>query len=188
VVVMKWRRSPVDPDCLRAMAGWLFGFLVVDLALEWLEIVSMMYESEESWPAVRELITHKIAFSFFGIQIVLGALLPLLGLGLLWVLNLAEGTRNRLIFLGAVLVLVGIFAMRWNVVIGGQLLSKSLRGFLSYSPPLGGQEGILAAAVVLALPLVLLTILTYFLPPWHEPAVPTPVEPVPTPFGEWRTR
>jgi hypothetical protein len=34
--------------------------------------------------------------------------------------------------------------MRWNVVIGGQEISKSLRGFVSYTPPMG-REGAAAA-------------------------------------------
>jgi predicted membrane protein len=30
------------------------------------------------------------------------------------------------------LTLIGIFAMRWNVVIGGQLFSKSFLGYTTY--------------------------------------------------------
>ena len=190
VVVTTLRGASVDSDCVRAMGGWLFGFLALDLALEGLEIVSMMYEAEESWEAVQELITDKIAFSFFGIQLLMGSAVPLVGLALTGVLNLGNGVRNRLIFLAAVLVLVGIFAMRWNVVIGGQLLSKSLRGFLAYTPSLGGSEGILAAAAVLVLPLQLFAIIAFLLPPWGEPTAPLargegPERPAPVP--EWRT-
>jgi predicted membrane protein len=67
-----------------------------------------------------------------------------------------------------VLTLVGVFAMRWNVVIGGQILSKSLRGFLSYTPEISGREGILAALLIMALPLELFALIAYFIPPWHE--------------------
>ncbi len=190
VVVTTLRGARVDTQCVRALAGWLVGFLALDLALEGLEIISMMYESEESWAAVRTLITEKIPLSFFGIQLLLGSVVPLAGLGLIGALKLSEGIKTRLIFMAAMLVLVGIFAMRWNVVIGGQLLSKSLRGFLSYTPPLGGREGILAAAAVLALPLQLFAVITFLLPPWREPAAPVlseegPERPAPVP--EWRT-
>jgi predicted membrane protein len=58
--------------------------------------------------------------------------------------------------------------MRWNVVIGGQLFSKSLRGLTSYTPPLLGGSGILVAATVLLLPLVLFAVLIYLLPPWKK--------------------
>ncbi|HKZ51598.1 MAG TPA: NrfD/PsrC family molybdoenzyme membrane anchor subunit [Dehalococcoidia bacterium] len=188
VVVTTMRGAPVDAACVRALGGWLFGFLVVDLALEGLEIVSMAYESEESWPAVKELITDKIAFSFFGLQLIMGSLVPLVGLGLMGLLNMSDSLRTRLTSLTAGLVLVGIFAMRWNVVIGGQLLSKSLRGFLSFTPSLGGREGILAAVILLALPLELFAIIIYFLPPWGEPvpAESTEEERAVTPLGDWR--
>ena len=65
-------------------------------------------------------------------------------------------------------VLVGVLAMRWNVVIGGQLLSKSLRGFTSYTPPVWGLEGIAVSVVLLAAPFVILALLVRVLPPWIE--------------------
>ena len=88
-------------------------------------------------------------------------------------------------FMAAVLVLVGVFAMRWNVVIGGQLISKSGRGFLSYTPPLGGREGVLAATVLLMLPFYILSVITNLLPPWERPPdevgeAPEAVEPEPS--------
>ena len=46
------------------------------------------------------------------------------------------------------LTMVGIFAMRWNVVIGGQLFSKSLLGYTTYDLHFGSREG-LATAIIL---------------------------------------
>jgi len=66
---------------------------------------------------------------------------------------------------------MGVFAMRWNVVIGGQILSKSLRGFLSYTPEITGREGILVALFIMALPFELFALITYFIPPWREVSV-----------------
>ena len=43
-----------------------------------------------------------------------------------------EVIRRRIYALSGVLTLVGIFAMRWNVVIGGQLFSKSFLGYTTY--------------------------------------------------------
>ena len=54
--------------------------------------------------------------------------------------------------------------MRWNVVIGGQLFSKSLRGFMSYKMEFAGHEGWWLSAALLALPFIILTVLVkYFL-------------------------
>jgi len=117
---------------------------------------------------VFQLITEKIAISYFGIQFILGSVLPLFILGTVAIANLREQVKTSLGFLSAGLVLIGVFAMRWNVVIGGQLMSKSLRGFTSYSPPLLGVDGIIVAAVLMILPFIILAVITYLMPPWQE--------------------
>jgi hypothetical protein len=82
--------------------------------------------------------------------------------------------RNTLSAVAALLLLVQVFSMRWNVVIGGQLLSKSLRGLRSgYEPQFLGREGILVAALLLALPFALLWVFHRVLP---EPAAARPAE------------
>lgn len=168
MVVTRLRKQPLDHVCLNSMAGWLLGFLLIAVTMESLEMLSMVYESEESWEIIYELITQKIALSYFGIQLALGTLIPLLVLGAIALAPLARGTKSGLAFLAASLVLVGIFAMRWNVVIGGQLFSLSLRGFKEYTPPLDTQEGILVSAGFLVLPLAIFAVIAYFLPPWDE--------------------
>ncbi len=128
----------------------------------------MLYESEESWAIVSQLITQKIGLSYFGIQFVFGSLLPLLMLGSVELSNLGAQGKTFLRFLASTLVLIGVFAMRWNVVIGGQLMSKSLRGFISFVPPLFGISGILTATVLMVLPFIILAIIIYLIPPWQE--------------------
>jgi predicted membrane protein len=156
------------------MALWLLGFLSINVVLEGLEVFSMLYEAEESWAIVSRLITEKIGLSYFGIQFVLGALLPLIVLGGVEIVNLGANEKTMIRVLTSVLVLIGVFAMRWNVVIGGQLMSKSLRGFTSYYPPLFGLEGILSATALTLLPFVILAIIVYLLPPWQEEAIKVP--------------
>jgi Ni/Fe-hydrogenase subunit HybB-like protein len=158
------------------MMDWLLGFLLIDIALEGMELVSMLYESEESWEIISELLTEKIALSFFGIQIGIGAVAPIIILGAVRMIGVRDQIRSAFAFSCSVLVLVGVFAMRWNVVIGGQLISKSLRGFLEYNPVLGGMEGILSATGFVVLPLLLLGAIAYFLPPWREEMPPSEEE------------
>ncbi|MBI4303740.1 MAG: polysulfide reductase NrfD [Chloroflexi bacterium] len=174
VVTTKMRKKPLDHDCLRALALWLGGFLTLAMSLEGLEVFTMLYESEESWEIIRQLITEKIGVSYFGIQFVGGSLIPLLILGGTEMVKVKEQSKMSLRFLAASLILVGVFAMRWNVVIGGQMLSKSLRGFTDYTPPLLGEGGILMAAVLMALPFVFLSIIISFLPPWDKEASKLP--------------
>jgi Ni/Fe-hydrogenase subunit HybB-like protein len=168
VVATKMRGAALDYRCLRAMSLWLGGFLTLNVVLEGLEIFSMLYESEESWGIISELVTRKMGFTYFGLQFVLGAVVPLFVLGGAEMIGLKEPGRTATGFISALLILVGVFAMRWNVVVGGQLLSKSLRGFTTYEPPLWGIEGIAVAAGFVALPFVILAIMTHFVPPWHE--------------------
>ena len=55
--------------------------------------------------------------------------------------KLRERTAHLLIWLSACLLLLQVLLMRWNVVIGGQLVSKSMRGFTSYFPGIWEKEG-----------------------------------------------
>lgn len=158
----------LDHDCVHSMTNWLLGFLIVDVVLESLEVVVRMYESEESWELIRQLVTHKIGLTYFGLQFTLGALVPLIILGAIGFTRLRSQIRTSMQCLACVLVLIGVFAMRWNVVIGGQLFSKSLRGFTHYTPELTGHEGILVAAGLLALPFVILALEAWLVPIWHE--------------------
>jgi predicted membrane protein len=64
-----------------------------------------------------------------------------------------------MIFGSAFMILFGVLAMRWNVVIGGQLFSKSLRGVMGYKLEFAGVEGWLMGVVLLSLPFIILTVL-----------------------------
>jgi predicted membrane protein len=70
----------------------------------------------------------------------------------------------------ALLILVAVLAMRWNVVIGGQELSKTMQGLLYYVPPILGRESVLTVAAIFALPFGLLWVPTRLLPPWEPNA------------------
>jgi predicted membrane protein len=77
-------------------------------------------------------------------------------------------------------VQIGIFSMRWNVVIGGQIFSKSLLGYTTYKMAMATKEGLLAAIILSLLPFVILFVLLKLLPPWpdkepgHIPAASEP--------------
>ena len=85
----------------------------------------------------------------------------------------ASPELRRMIYLGsAVLIQVGIFSIRWNVVIGGQLFSKSLRGLTVYTIELMGIEGLAMTGLFLIAPLIVLWALVKILPPWSSSEVP----------------
>jgi predicted membrane protein len=86
-----------------------------------------------------------------------------------------RGTTGRALIVGvtlsACLVLLSVFMMRWNVVIGGQELSKTGRGLLSYPLQVFGKEGLISALWLVVAPLIVLLGITRLFPPWeHEAA------------------
>ena len=67
------------------------------------------------------------------------------------------------------LLLLQVLSMRWNVVIGGQMFSKSMRGFReAYVPGMFEKEGILAAVAILFIPFVLLLVFEKVLPTFRH--------------------
>jgi predicted membrane protein len=104
------------------------------------------------------------------LQIILGTLVPLVLLGLSQLVMFREKARRAIYVLAGSLTLVGIFAMRWNVVIGGQLFSKSFLGYTTYKMEFATREGLLPAIVLMILPFVILGVLIRLLPPWGHGA------------------
>jgi len=162
-----WSRLEPDEACMRALSQLLWRFLVLALTFEAIDILHVAYEREEEWHVIRALLSTKLRFSYLTLQIVIGSLLPLLLLPLpAFSRRFNAGFRHSIAGVAAVLVLVQVAAMRWNVVVGGQLFSKSFRGFVEYPVDWFGREGLLAAAVVLAMPMVLLWGAMKLLPVW----------------------
>lgn len=169
-----WRHGVApDENCIRALARYLWVFLIAAVSLETLEVGQMAYEAGGEWHILRTLITERLAVSYGLIQVLIGSVCPFLIL----LIALHPRVHGRLLtFLSAVaslLVLVQVFAMRWNVVVGGQLFSKSFRGFVEYDVPLGGREGLVAAVIVLLLPLAVLWLVTRVLPVWYDADSPS---------------
>ena len=108
--------------------------------------------------------------SLLVIQIFLGMLLPV---GIMITVRLFSVTaelRKLFYFTAIILIQLGIFATRWNVVIGGQLFSKSFRGLTTYKMEVVGIEGLITALVLLALPFGVLLLLLKVFPPWRKAA------------------
>jgi len=97
-----------------------------------------------------------------------GTIIPLILLFITQIVKLPEIARKYMYSISGCLALIGIFAMRWNVVIGGQLFSKSFLGYTTYKMALATKEGLLVAIALILLPLFFLWVLMKLLPPWSE--------------------
>ncbi len=161
------RRKKIDFACIMSMNKYLWVFLIFAFVLEILEVIHLGYEGKEEWPAVRGLITQIIPFSYFGIQLSMGMVVPFFLLMFSRMERLPVKIRQIGTIVSGSLVLVGVLAMRFNVVVGGQLVSKSLSGYSQFHFPIFA-EGIVPTIGFLILPLLILAVLAYILPPWMD--------------------
>ncbi len=164
----KLRGKKLDMRCVDTIAMYLFYTFIIDFTLEMLDLIHRVYEADESFHSLNFMVHTKLYFSHIVVQICLGTLVPLILLAITQVLKLPEIVRKRMYATAGALTLIGIFAMRWNVVIGGQLFSKSLLGYTTYKMALVTKEGFLVAAALTLLPLGILWILVKLLPPWPD--------------------
>jgi Ni/Fe-hydrogenase subunit HybB-like protein len=161
-VNLSWaRRKNIDTACLDAMGMFLFYALVVDGAVEGLDWVHRAYAAEEGYSTLEIMMRTKLFYTLNLAQVAVGTLSPLLLLGSLQLLRkrVPELVRRRMIYCSSGMILIGVLAMRWNVVMGGQMFSKSLRGVMGYKLDFMGEEGILLGAIILLLPFAILTVL-----------------------------
>jgi Ni/Fe-hydrogenase subunit HybB-like protein len=167
------RRRAIDMNCLDTIAKYLFYTFVIDFTLEMLDLIHRVYEADESFRSLDFMVHTRLFVSQIVLQIFLGTLAPLVLLALTQFTRFPEQVRRRIYALSATLTMIGIFAMRWNVVIGGQLFSKSFLGYTTYKMDFVTKEGMLPAVVLLVLPFVILYALIKILPPWQEETAAT---------------
>jgi Ni/Fe-hydrogenase subunit HybB-like protein len=166
-VAMKLKGLVIDRNCIDTMCGWLWMFLMITASLELLELVTLSYEKAEEWEIIGQLLGGPLSFSFLGLQMIVGVLIPFILLMIIVLMkeNMGDRVANTLSFTAATLLLIQVFAMRWNVVIGGQMISKSLAGLReAYHPELFGKEGIMAAIGIMIVPFIIIFVAEWLLP------------------------
>ena len=168
-MVITWmRKHPIDMRCVDSIARYMFYVFLIDFSLEMLDLIHRIYEADESFRSLNFMVHTRLYGSQVILQIYIGTLLPLALLAATQVWRFGEVVRRRLYFTSGLLTLIGIFAMRWNVVIGGQLFSKSFLGYTTYKMEFATREGLLSAIILMILPFVILWVLLKLLPPWTD--------------------
>lgn len=168
MAVSRLQKRRIDMRCLDTIARYLFYVFLIDFSLEMLDLVHRIYEADESFHSLDFMVHTRLYVSQVILQIWVGTLLPLALLGLTQVKKLGELVRRRIYVAAGLLTLVGIFAMRWNVVIGGQLFSKSYLGYTTYKLEFATREGLLPSIALMLLPFLILWVLIKLLPPFEE--------------------
>lgn len=168
VISCKVRKIKIDLACLKGLTYTVWAFIMVALLLEGLEFVNIVYKSREGVDMIMEYLRTRAFYPYFILQFAVGSIFPML----MWSAMIWWGTTGRaLVFgstLGAVLVMFSVFMMRWNVVIGGQEISKTTKGLLIYEPVVFGQEGVLMAVTLCLLPFLVLLAMIKLFPPWEH--------------------
>jgi len=170
MVISALRRAPIDMVCLDTIGRYLFYAFVIDFALEMLDLIHRIYEADESFRTLDFMVHTRLYVSHILVQIVLGTLVPIVMLSVVQLVRVPERARRGLYLAAGALTLIGIFAMRWNVVIGGQLFSKSFLGYTTYKMGFASREGLAPAIALMVLPFAILWVLVKVLPPWEEKA------------------
>jgi Ni/Fe-hydrogenase subunit HybB-like protein len=168
MLTSKLKRVKIDMRCVDTIGRYLLYTFIIDFSLEMLDLIHRLYEADESLRALDFMVHTKLFFSQIVVQIFVGTLVPIALLGMTQLTKLSEAARKRIYVAAGSLTMISIFAMRWNIVIGGQLFSKSFLGYTTYKMGFATREGLLPALLLVVLPFVILYVLVKLLPPWPK--------------------
>ena len=158
----------VQTDTIKTLVKLLWAFFIFDFVFEMLEVGVHAYGSTEGWHHVSQLLNGPLSWSFWDMQVKLLSVVPLVVLGFLSIKKVSRGMLLTIAPIVSFMLLAQVLFMRWNVVIGGQLLAKSERGFATYHPLWFEKEGILVTIIMLVAPLVTLWVLSKIFPLWES--------------------
>jgi Predicted membrane protein len=153
----------VEMNAMQTTVKYLIFFMIFSISLELLDLVFRGYTAVKSWDILRNVIYGKDFMNIFLLQYVLGSLVP-------FILLLLPGLTVRRLIPTLLLVLFGVFMMRWNVVIGGQSFSLTFSGYMDYHLPIiprsleTFKEGLGGALLIAVLPFIFFWILNKIFP------------------------
>ncbi|OGP62390.1 MAG: hypothetical protein A2170_01340 [Deltaproteobacteria bacterium RBG_13_53_10] len=124
VVIVKdfilWRKKEPDRPLIYALGNLMMASILLDLILIGIDLSVLLTSTTEAYKAALMLLSGRFSLLFLGIEVGLGAVLPL------FLLLFPFTKRSIPVFaLASLLVMVGIFAMRCIMVIGGLSLPLS---------------------------------------------------------------
>jgi hypothetical protein len=169
---IRWRSGkPYDFAAMRRLMDYLWGLFILDVTFETLEIVYIFYEHGHHWAVVGPLLQGKLFGSYVIGQMLIFSGLPLLLLGYVVLFDVADRRFLKVANLAALCIVIQVLLMRFNVVIGGQMISKSDRGYVDFHFEWIAREGVIPALVILAAPFVTYWVLSRFLPIFSDDAL-----------------
>ena len=178
IIIMEWKKfaakrkhedrvsmeiKGAEIDVIRKSSRYLIYAMVAAITLEVLDLVFRGYTAMKSWDILRSVIYGKDFANIFIFQYTLGNIVP-------FTMLLLPGLTIRRTVVATILVMLGVFMMRWNVVIGGQSFSLSFAGYMHYTLPIiphnaeTFREGVGGALTIAALPFIFFWFFNKFAP------------------------
>ncbi|MCD4720106.1 MAG: polysulfide reductase NrfD [Desulfobacula sp.] len=166
IVIRKAKGRSIDYDCIKTCINTLTLFFILAFTFEMLEVFSHSYLKSGYHHMVEGLLNGPLASSFWLWQVKICSVIPLFVLGVMGLFKVKDFIYNFMAAAVSAILLLQVLIMRWNVVIGGQLMSKSARGYTEFHPEWFDKEGILAVIIVMSIPFIILFVLSKIFPFW----------------------
>lgn len=153
-------RRKVDREMVATLANLLSWFIVADLVMRFLWLTfSLTFGDGE-----KGALYHYFSLHFedtLWIDYVLCLIVPMI-IGFTKLRNIPF-----VVYFGGIVTAIGVWLFRWNTVIGGQEIPRTTPGFLHYTPPMWGQDSIVAIASNWGILFVLIVVVLLVFP-WDE--------------------
>lgn len=166
---IKWRsQAPYDYIMIKKFCAILWAVFIIDWGLEMLELIHAWYRSDFDWMQIQPLLGGPIFTSYVIFQILIFSAIPTIILAVVVLSKITGKMMMYLANLASVFLVLQVLFMRFNVVIGGQLISKSGRGFVDFHWEFFSKEGILTALLILSAPFIVFYVISRFIPVFEE--------------------
>ncbi len=162
---IRWRtKQPYDFPMIQKLMVFLWGFFIIDFFLESLEIIYVAYEHGHHWSVIGPLLSGPLYGSFMIWQLAILSVIPFLILGYITIFKPWGKLLLYLANLASLMLVLQVLFMRFNIVVGGQLISKSDRGFTEFHWEFFAREGVVPAVIILSAPFVVFYIISRLVP------------------------
>jgi len=168
ILIMKVSGKEIDVECVQTLIKFLWGFFILDFTFEMLELFSHFYMATHHWHTLDALYSGPLFNTFWVAQVGIFSVIPFFLLMFMSLIRFKDGLLLFFAPIVSIMILLQVLLMRWNVVIGGQLMSKSERGATTFHPMWLEKEGILPAIIIMVAPVVILWLIGKILPFWMD--------------------
>lgn len=118
IIKQKVTKQAVDLPMVSNLAKIMIAFLLIDLGLQFYEYLVGVYSLEDmQLQGLATMVGSAYSWSFWGVQMFLGAVVPIF-------LMFWKRTKHNvnMILLSSILVIIGIVAVRFNIVVPAQIV------------------------------------------------------------------